>query len=543
MARTRYGQALRHVRTLFGVGTVGGLTDGQLLERFLADDAEVAELAFAALVERHGPMVLRVCRVVLGNEHDARDAFQAAFLILIHKAGTLRVHDSLGPWLHQVALRVARCARSAAARRRRHEQHAAEIAVGKRSDFGERDDLSLILHEEIYRLPERYRRPIVLCCLEGLSREEAAGQLGWPLGTVQSRLARGRERLRASLTRRGLAPSAALTAAVLSAEVARAAVPTEIVDPLVRAAARLAEGGSSMAEVISTGVISLTEGVLKTMLLTHVKLAATAVLAIGLATTGAGVWASQKSTPPRDSAPGGGAVEGHASGRERPCSVNPKGNCISCHMPNVEDPSRRSDLKDQAVSRLEPQHARKAVATPEVVARVNGKPITRQQLAERCLAKYGSKELETVIAMVLLEEACQRRGITVTDAEIDAEAAREAQSVGVSISELFQTLAEQKGMSKYSYLRDVVSVNLKLQKLGVDRRSFSGLEGFKQAMQKLEGHADFEVFLGQPLDRRDPGIKMPSQTQEDRLKAVERSLEQILKTLDGLKRPAEDTRR
>ena len=113
---------------LFNVGTAGGLTDGQLLERFTAQGGEAAELAFATLVERHGPMVLRVCRSVLRDPEEAHDAFQATFLVLVRRAGSLWVRDSLGPWLHQVAYRVASCARSAAARRRRHERRAAELA-------------------------------------------------------------------------------------------------------------------------------------------------------------------------------------------------------------------------------------------------------------------------------------------------------------------------------------------------------------------------------------------------------------------------------
>ena len=116
------GAGLRHLQTLCSVGTVGGLTDGQLLERFTARSDEVAELAFAALVERHGPMVLRVCRSVLRDPHDVEDAFQATFLVFVSRAGSLWVRDSLGPWLHQVAHRVAAFSRSSTSRRRRHEQ-------------------------------------------------------------------------------------------------------------------------------------------------------------------------------------------------------------------------------------------------------------------------------------------------------------------------------------------------------------------------------------------------------------------------------------
>ena len=128
MGKGQHDAGSRYVRMLFNVGTVGGLTDGQLLERFTAQGGETAELAFATLVERHGPMVLRVCRSVLRDPEEAHDAFQATFLVLVRRAGSLWVRDSLGPWLHQVAYRVASCARSAAGRRRRHERRAAELS-------------------------------------------------------------------------------------------------------------------------------------------------------------------------------------------------------------------------------------------------------------------------------------------------------------------------------------------------------------------------------------------------------------------------------
>src|SRR4051794_16599832 len=154
MAKKRHGTALRHIRTLLDVGTIGGLTDGQLLERYAGRGGEAAELAFSALIERHGPMVMRVCRSLLRDEHQAQDAFQATFLVLVRRADALWVRDSLGPWLHQVACRVAYCARSAAARRRRHERRVAELSPRPGRE-GARDDLGTVLHEEIGRLPEK----------------------------------------------------------------------------------------------------------------------------------------------------------------------------------------------------------------------------------------------------------------------------------------------------------------------------------------------------------------------------------------------------
>ena len=197
MAQDQEKAALRHMHTLFRVGTIGGLTDGKLLEWYTSRSGEAAELAFAALVERHGPMVFRVCRAILRDEHEAHDAFQATFLVLVRRAGTLWVRDSLGPWLHQVACRVASArtlGRGPAAAPRTEGGRAGRHDPARRSTRPATISARL-LHEELGRLPEHHRAVIVLCDLEGLTQQQAARQLGWPLGTVQSRLARGRERL------------------------------------------------------------------------------------------------------------------------------------------------------------------------------------------------------------------------------------------------------------------------------------------------------------------------------------------------------------
>jgi RNA polymerase sigma factor (sigma-70 family) len=291
MADEPRGTALRHVQTLFHAGAVGGLTDGQLLEWYTTRAREAAELAFATLVERHGPMVLRVCRELLRDEHAAHDAFQATFLVLVRRAGSLWTRDSLGPWLYQVAVRVARNARSAMARRQRHEGKAATLAAQFVSE-ARRDDSGPVLHEELDRLPERFRAVIVLCGLEGLTQEQAARRLGWPIGTVQSRLARGRDRLRGRLIRRGVAPGVGLAALVSSARDISAAVPQAL--------------AGSTAGLYSTSVVALTEGVIRSMILTKLKFAVFGLLSFGLVVTGVGLLAGQE-TPNR---PGGTAPPG-----------------------------------------------------------------------------------------------------------------------------------------------------------------------------------------------------------------------------------------
>jgi polysaccharide export outer membrane protein len=178
-------------------------TDAQLLRQFLAGRSSPAEAAFAGLVARYGSIVHRVCLDVLGCPHDAQDAAQAVFLVLARKARSIRKPDALGPWLHGVAVRVARRAKGDAARRRAVERKKAEMTHERHiSNFGPQIMDHTELHEEIDRLPAKYRQPIILCYLQGQTQSEAAETLAWPLGTVQIRLHRGRERLRSRLARR-----------------------------------------------------------------------------------------------------------------------------------------------------------------------------------------------------------------------------------------------------------------------------------------------------------------------------------------------------
>ncbi len=177
---------------MFELGSCGDLTDGQLLERFMTGAKESAEAAFTALVERHGPMVWRVCRRVLSDGDQAQDAFQATFLVLVKHAGSVRRKDSVASWLHGVAHRVASCARAAESRRRKHEEHyAVWQARASRTSRSEDAELARLLDEELCRLPARLRAAIVLCDLEEVTHDQAAVRLGWPVGTVKSRLARG----------------------------------------------------------------------------------------------------------------------------------------------------------------------------------------------------------------------------------------------------------------------------------------------------------------------------------------------------------------
>jgi RNA polymerase sigma factor (sigma-70 family) len=272
-------------------------TDGQLLRLFLARRDEEA---FAALVRRHGPMVLGVCRRVLGNATDAEDAFQAAFLVLVRKAASLAGRAVLGDWLHGVARRTALNARKLSARRRVKEQ---VLARSEAQGEEVRDDWLPLLDEELSRLPERYRLPIVLCDLEGRTRRETAERLGWPEGTVAGLLARARRMLARRLARHGLALSVGSLAALWSQK----AAPGALVESTVKNATLLA-GGSAAAGMISAKVAGLTEGVVKAMLLSKLKTAMAAVLIVaGVVALGYGVLVAEQ-------------PNGKSSGPEKPAA-------------------------------------------------------------------------------------------------------------------------------------------------------------------------------------------------------------------------------
>ncbi len=261
---------VRHLRDLFGGGSVVGLDDGQVLARYAATGDGPA---FEALVARHGPMVLATARAVLKDEHDAEDAFQATFLVLARKAGSVRAGTALGAWLHRVARRAAVQASVESRRRRGCEAGAPALAatVPAPAPTGPDFDLRAILHEEIDRLPERRRLPVVLCDLEGLTYEEAARRLRWTIPTLRNRLSQARRRLRDRLTRRGVTATALGVALAPGAATARAAVP----EAMARAALAAATGGASA----TAGAAALTHIILKGMLMTKLKIAATAALA------------------------------------------------------------------------------------------------------------------------------------------------------------------------------------------------------------------------------------------------------------------------
>jgi RNA polymerase sigma factor (sigma-70 family) len=266
-------------------------TDGQLLAQFLN---ERDEAAFATLVRRHGPMVLGVCRRILGNQADADDAFQAAFIVLVRKAASLTSRSALGDWLHGVARRTALRARADAARRRVKEQIVERDARSQAGAWERgaecRNDWLPLLDEELSRLPEKYRLPIVLCDLEGNTRHEAAKRMGWPEGTVASRLVRGRALLAKRLIRSAQVFSGVLTMTLAGGAV-QAALPLTLVQSTVQAAALVAAGKLTVQGVLSAKALILAQGVIQSMFWNKMKLGAFALFVALVCGIGYGTFA------------------------------------------------------------------------------------------------------------------------------------------------------------------------------------------------------------------------------------------------------------
>lgn len=267
---------LDNLRTAM-LGDGANLTDGQLLESFVSRKDEAA---FAALVRRHGPMVLGVCRRILRNYHDAEDACQATFLVLARKADSVLPRELVANWLYGVACRTALKARTMKTRQSARERQVTEMPE---PEVVEPDhvwrDVQPLLDLELSCLPVKYRACVVLCDLEGKSGEEAARQLGCPEGTVASRLSRGRALLRKRLTRRGLFVASASLTALLSQKAATATIPASLVVSIVKAATTVTASEAAVAGLISAKVAALTEGVMKAMFVNHLQKAMIAVVA------------------------------------------------------------------------------------------------------------------------------------------------------------------------------------------------------------------------------------------------------------------------
>jgi RNA polymerase sigma factor (sigma-70 family) len=282
---TRINEVVRQLRQAAFQPDEAGLTDGQLLSRFIEHRDEVA---VAALVQRHGPMVWGVCRRIVGKHHDAEDAFQATFLVLVRKAGSVRQREMIGHWLYGVAHQTAMKARATTAKRRTRERQVAAMPDASAPEQNAWRDVQPVLDLELSRLPGKYRVAIVLCDLEGKTRKESARQLGLPEGTLAGRLTRGRALLAKRLARRGLAVSGATWTAVLAPQ-ASGCVPTSVLSSTIRAVTQVAAGQAASAEVISATVAALADGVLRTMLLNKIMKVAAVLFVLVAGLLGAGL--------------------------------------------------------------------------------------------------------------------------------------------------------------------------------------------------------------------------------------------------------------
>jgi RNA polymerase sigma-70 factor (ECF subfamily) len=334
MAISQDNGVIRNLRRIALLHDPAGMTDGMLLERFLSMGEQAA---FELLVRRHGPMVLGVCHRILNNSHDAEDAFQAVFLVLIRKGPSLLPRPTFGNWLYGVAYHTALKARAASWKRRTKERQAAAMSktAVPPEDLGH--DVLPLLDEELNRLPEKYREAVVLCELEGKTREQAARHLGVPVGTLSGRLTTARRMLSQRFARRGVALSGVALAGVLTPRVTSAAVPSELLAITVKSAAEMATG----AGALSAEVAALTHGMMKSMFVAKLKVV-TAVLLIVAGLTG-GVSAFRAAAAGQANAP-----------------------------PNVEELKWRPKAQESAARTQTPKSAPETAAVADDQARLQG---------------------------------------------------------------------------------------------------------------------------------------------------------------------------
>ncbi len=300
MASLESASVVRQIGSLYEGSSVSGLSDRQLLDRFTAQRDAAGEAAFAALVIRHGPMVLGVCTELLGDRHHAEDAFQAVFLVLAQKARFIRDPDLLGNWLYGVAVRTSRCAKIKHARRGKNEEVAGMLNASSSATVPSAEqsvlarEQAVLLHDEIERLPRAFRLPVVLCYLEGLTVHEAARRLRCSHGTIRSRMARARDKLRRALTRRGVVLPAAAVAAGLAPRSASASVSSHLCETTTHAAIEFAGG-----KAVASSATALAREVLRVMFVSKLRITALSLLLLAAGAAGAGLLARAMNAEPK----------------------------------------------------------------------------------------------------------------------------------------------------------------------------------------------------------------------------------------------------
>jgi RNA polymerase sigma factor (sigma-70 family) len=405
--------SLERVVTRLTASAADPRTDADLVAAFLrgADEA-----AFAELIRRHGPTVLGVCRRFLGPTPDADDAFQATFLVLVRRARHTDWRASLGPWLYGVALRVARKARAVRARRRASERQASAMTVDAPTPTREPDDADAVIDAELAALPANYRVPLVMCEIQGISRRDAARELGIAGGTLSSRLARGRKLLRERLARRGVVPVTAGLAVT---------VPAGLTSATARSAVGLL---TRTAGAVPAAVLSLTEGVVKAMIVKWKLAAVLVALCVGL--SGFGAWR--------------GAVAPQATAADPPATTPPL-------------------VSAQKTAAKQPPAARKP---DEPVATIFGDvSISREEFADHLIRKYGKRELEPFVNRLIIAHAFGKKGWTIRADEVLAEFDADCKAIGMSREEFAKNVLPRYNKTQDEWIEDVITPRIMLAQL------------------------------------------------------------------------------
>jgi RNA polymerase sigma factor (sigma-70 family) len=537
MANGRLSPVIRHLRRLVRPKAGDGFSDAHLLERFVHHGDEAA---FELLLWRHGPMVWGLCRRILHDHHEAEDAFQATMLVLARKAGSIGHYHSVASWLYKVAYRIALRARAGSGRRARLEK---QLRLLPRSE-GFRDpehpaDLRQVIDEELIRLPEKYRAPVVLCYLQNKTNEEAAKLLRWPVGTVKTRLLQAREFLGQRLRRRGMTLSGAALAAVLAPPAAEAALPAGLLNATLGAAFVVPAAKVGALGLVSTRGILLMEGALKAMFFTKLKIAAAVLLVAGTAGTGVGLvsyhslaagqaGADNKSqsvsNPPNGKAPGDQQppvlmtiapwrLINDDLERERRAAADLE--VAQAEVMRAENHLEEAKTKLQvARKRLEDIKNRsedtnlvkRPPADPkQPVAYIFNLPVTREELADYLIAHYGGPKLEQLVNKLIIERACREKGIVVTPEEVNAAFQKDLKDINSTQEEFEKNVLSKYLKTLLEWREDVIKPRLCLEKLARTRVSVTE-EDIRQAFESEYGEKVECRFILWPKGQEKRGI-------------------------------------
>jgi RNA polymerase sigma factor (sigma-70 family) len=388
--------ANRQLERLFRSGSVGGMTDSQLLEQFVTGENAAAELAFEAIVKRHGPMVFRVCRTVLRDLHAAEDAFQATFLVLARKAGRLGSRELLGNWLYGVASRTARKARTVAGRRRARDlqlfqEHSPLVAVAEAPRDPDQDELEQVVQQEIDRLPRSYRAAVVTCYLEGLTQAQAAQELRLAESTVRGRLARARRLLGERLKRRGLAGSAGMAVLGGPAGLRNVSLTDAAIRRIARAALQFARHGHATPGIVSATAQGIASGVLSTMYLNSIRTIVTTTIAAILLTAGTAFLMQHRAAaqPQPQFRAAANADDSETAGGAEPVMPVPEPETPVGLAPDPEAPPAQDVQTGRSKSRLAKgrgaRQTQDATVDPELAKRAPGTIERAVPLSKDCL--------------------------------------------------------------------------------------------------------------------------------------------------------------